>query len=40
MNNPSIESLKKQMATVIQLNREAAKKRESKEALLRQWAQN
>ncbi len=40
MTNASIESLKKQMAAVIQLNREAAKKRENAQALLRQWAQN
>lgn len=35
-----LEALRQQMAKVVQLNREAAKKREANNRLLRQWAQS
>lgn len=35
-----LEALQKHMAKVAQLNREAAKKREANNRLLRQWAQS
>lgn len=39
-NNPSLEALKKQASQVAQLNREAPKKQDSANQLIKRWSQS